>query len=80
MQNRGWLMMPAALVIAVLSGMMVGSVGAGYFQPTPQLETAAQRIARASRKWCPPDSSTIQQRTEPKAPQIAMDGEDGRSG
>jgi hypothetical protein len=50
--------MPAVLVTIILSVLVLGGVWTDYFAPT--LETAAQQSARASRKWCPPNPSTIQ--------------------
>jgi hypothetical protein len=45
-------------VVAILLGVILGAVGADYFAPTPKMPE--QQIARANRKWCPPNPSTIQ--------------------
>jgi hypothetical protein len=50
--------MGAVLALAVSIGLTLGIVGAEYFEPTL---TPAQQGARASRKWCPPNFSMIQQ-------------------
>jgi len=72
--NRGYETMPAVLVMAVLSGLALdavglalGAVATAYFEPIPET-TPAQQLARASRKWCPPNSSMIQPRAETTAP------------
>ena len=59
---KSWMRdMPAVLVMVILSGLTLGTVGADYFKfravLEPASETPAQQSARASRKWCPPNSS-----------------------
>jgi hypothetical protein len=42
-------------VLAVIIGLVLGGVGAEYFKPTPET-TPSQQAARATLRWCPPDS------------------------
>jgi hypothetical protein len=42
-------------VLAVTIGLLFGVVGAYYVNLTPEI-TPAQRAARTSLRWCPPDS------------------------
>ena len=61
--NRGGGTMPAFLATVILSVLVLGAVGADYFAPTS--DTPAQQIARASRKWCPPNPSMIRDPVPP---------------